>query len=79
MNKREANQRIADLISQATKLVREAEEIADEAGVSFQMNISGAYGGGATYTGAEAVDEWERSEYEIEEGVGFWRSSSQSC
>lgn len=78
-DKQQAMQKIADLKDQIQQLLWEAEGIADEAGVYFNFNPTGAYGAGASYTGANAVDEWERSEYDVEEGNGFWCASSQSC
>lgn len=78
LSKQEATKKIADLIAEAQSLIWEAENIADEAGVSFSVNFGG-YGMGGRYTGAAAVDEYDRSEYDLGEDDGFWRGSSQSC
>lgn len=76
--KREAAVKIEELLEQAQSLVYEAESIADEVGLEFSVNFGG-YGMGGSYTGAAAVDEWQRSEYDVDEGQGLWNASSQSC
>lgn len=80
MDKKEALQQIADKKAEIAALLSECEALADEAGVTFSFNPSGAYGAGATYMGATSEDvTWYESEYDYEEGQGMWRSSSQSC
>lgn len=74
----EGVKRINELLDQAQSLVYEAESIADDLGLSFTVNF-GTYGMGGSYTGAAAVEDWQRSETDVEEGEGVWNSSSQSC
>lgn len=70
---KEAANQIAKLISEAQSLVYEAEALADEHGLQFDMDIGG-YGMGGTYYSAKYLEEtgyrWR------EEG---WNASSQSC
>lgn len=75
--KREAAAKIEELLDQAQQLVYEAESLADKHGLEFSICIGG-YGMGGSYTGAAAVDDWQRSEYDVEDGEGFWSASSQS-
>lgn len=72
----EGVKRINELLDQAQSLVLEAEGIADNLGLSFTINF-GTYGMGGSYTGAAAVEDWQRSD--AEEGEGVWNASSQSC
>lgn len=71
--KREALERIDKLIEQAEKLVFEAESIADEHGLEFDVNFGG-YGMGGTYYSEK---------YHEEQGLRWsepgWNASSQSC
>ena len=71
--KREALEKIAKLISEAESLVYEAESIADEHGLEFDVNFGG-YGMGGTYYSEKYVEE---------EGLRYsepgWNASSQSC
>lgn len=71
--KREALEKIATLISQAQDLVWEAEGIADEYGLEFDMDLGG-YGMGGTYCSEK---------YHTEQGMRWsepgWNASSQSC
>lgn len=78
LSKQEATKKIAEIIEQAQFLINEAESIADQSGVGFRVNFGG-YGMGGYYTGATAVDDYDRSEYDLGEDDGFWRGSSQSC
>jgi len=71
--KREALNEIAALLEQAQKLVYEAESIADEHGLEFDVNFGG-YGMGGTYYSEKYVEE-QGSRY-TEAG---WNASSQSC
>jgi hypothetical protein len=73
-DKRELLAQIEALIDQAQKLVWEAEEIADEHGLSFSMNL-GSYGMGGYYDGGTAGEEDEYGDIR-ESG---WNASSQSC
>lgn len=71
--KREKLNEIAVLLDQAQKLVYEAESIADEHGLEFDMDIGG-YGMGGTYYSEQYVEE---------QGLRWsqpgWNPSSQSC
>lgn len=71
--KREALNQIAKLISDAGSLVSEAEDIADEYGLEFDMDLGG-YGMGGTYYSPK---------YHEEQGLRYsepgWNASSQSC
>lgn len=71
--KREALERIAKLTNEAQSLVYEAESIADEYGLEFDLNIGG-YGMGGTYYSEK---------YHEEQGMRWsepgWNASSQSC
>ena len=76
INKQDASKKIAELIAQAQKLVYEAENVADESGVGFSMNL-GDYGMGGYYEPTPPGEENTENEYgESEYG---WRASSQSC
>ncbi len=74
----EGVKRINELLDEAQSLVYEAEAIADELGLSFTVNF-GTYGMGGSYTGAAAVEDWQRSDNDDAEDVGLWNASSQSC
>lgn len=71
--KREKLNEIAILLDQAQKLVYEAESIADEHGLEFDLDIGG-YGMGGTYYSEKYVEE---------QGLRWsepgWNASSQSC
>jgi hypothetical protein len=71
--KREKLNEIAILLDQAQKLVYEAESIADEHGLEFDLDLGG-YGMGGTYYSEKYVEE---------QGLRFtepgWNASSQSC
>lgn len=71
--KREKLEEIAVLLNQAQKLVNEAEIIADEYGLEFDLDVGG-YGMGGTYYSEKYVEE-QGSRY-MEAG---WNASSQSC
>ena len=70
-NKQKAYADIAKLTDQAIGLVRQAEQIADEACVEFNFDV--AYGMGGTYVPAGLA-----KEYSYYEGAG-WQSSSSGC
>ena len=67
-----ADKQITDLLSQARSLISQAENIADENGVTFCFNLE--YGMGGTYYphGRENDHEWESS-------FEGWVSSSSQC
>ena len=67
-----ADQQIADLLSQARSLISQAENIADENGVTFSFSLE--YGMGGTYYphGLENDHEWESS-------FEGWVSNSSQC
>lgn len=71
--KREKLNEIAKLITQAEALVYEAESIADEHGLEFDVNFGG-YGMGGTYYSEK---------YHTEQGMRWsepgWNASSQNC
>lgn len=61
-------------LESAQALVYEAERIADEHDLSFNMNL-GAYGMGGSYT---PLEDGEEDEYGDLKESG-WQASSQSC
>ncbi len=63
-------QKISRLVSEAYELIRQAEALADEAGLSFNFDVS--YGMGGTYVseGAAEQEGWKDS---------GWHASSHSC
>lgn len=67
----EATEQIAKLLSQAEELVREAQAIADDTGVTFDLDIGG-YGMGGYYDPNDREDQWGNDN-------GGWHASSQSC
>lgn len=71
--KREKLNEIYALLAEAEKLVSEAEGIADEHGLEFDLNVGG-YGMGGTYYSEKFVEE---------QGLRWsepgWNASSQSC
>jgi hypothetical protein len=71
--KREKLNEICKLLAQAETLVGEAELIADEYGLEFDVNFGG-YGMGGTYYSEKYVEE-QGSRY-MDAG---WNTSSQSC
>lgn len=68
---KEATEQIAKLLSQAEELVREAQAIADDTGVTFDLDIGG-YGMGGYYDPNDREDQWGNDN-------GGWHASSQSC
>jgi hypothetical protein len=71
--KREALEKIAKLVNDAQSIIWEAENLADEHGLEFDMCL-GDYGMGGTYYSEKYVEE-QGSRYTA---VG-WNASSQSC
>jgi len=71
--KREKLEEIAKLLAKAQELVFDAERIADEHGLEFDMDLGG-YGMGGTYYSEKYVEE---------QGLRWsqpgWNPSSQSC
>lgn len=67
----EATEQIAKLLSQAEELVREAQAIADDTGVTFDLDIGG-YGMGGYYDPNDREDQWGNDN-------GGWHASSQNC
>lgn len=71
--KREKLNDICKLLAEAETLVGEAENIADEYGLEFDVNFGG-YGMGGTYYSEK---------YHTEQGMRYsepgWNASSQSC
>lgn len=71
--KREKLEEIAKLLAKAQELVFDAERIADEHGLEFEMDLGG-YGMGGTYYSEKYVEE---------QGLRWsqpgWNPSSQSC
>jgi hypothetical protein len=67
-----ADKQITDLLSQARSLITQAENIADENGITFTFSLE--YGMGGTYYphGRENDHEWESS-------FEGWVSSSSQC
>ena len=67
-----ADKQITDLLSQARSLITQAENIADENGITFTFSLE--YGMGGTYYphGRENDHEWESS-------FEGWISSSSQC
>lgn len=79
MTKQEASNIIAEKVTQAEKLIGEAEQIANEAGVDFSWG-GPSYGMGGWFTGKDS-EEWSESnsrEYG-QDGHGYWMNSSSSC
>lgn len=70
----QAAKEINDFLESAQALVWEAERIADEHNLSFNMNL-GAYGMGGSYT---PLEDGEEDEYGDLKESG-WQASSQSC
>lgn len=71
--KREKLNEIAILLAKAQKLVHEAESIADEYGLEFDLDIGG-YGMGGVYYSEKYVEEQG-----LRYSVPGWNASSQSC
>ncbi|ATN92844.1 hypothetical protein QGX11_gp081 [Pseudomonas phage PPSC2] len=71
--KRDKLNEIANLLNQAQNLVLEAQTIADEYGLEFDLDIGG-YGMGGTYYSEKYVEEIG-SRYT----TAGWNPSSQSC
>lgn len=80
MTAEEAQEEIAKKTQAALKLIREAEELADQHQVEFHLEV--AYGMGGTYVPKRDKDEdWENSDscfYDDYEEEG-WISSSSQC
>lgn len=70
---KEVMEQIRNLVAEAQSLIYEAENLADEHGLEFTMNLGG-YGMGGTYL-SEGFVEREELVY-TEPG---WNASSQSC
>ena len=72
-SKQEKLEEIARLLSEAQSLVLQAETIADEHGLEFDLDLGG-YGMGGTYYSEKYVEEsgsrWT---------TAGWNASSQSC
>lgn len=82
MSPQEASKLIAEKIRIAENAIKEAETIADEAGVGFSLDLGG-YGMGGWYEPQpskpddwDASDDWEPSGSDGDYG---WQASSQSC
>lgn len=71
--KREALEKIAKLVAEAQDKIWEAEALADEHGLEFEMDLGG-YGMGGTYYSEKYVEE-HGSRYRS----SGWNASSQSC
>lgn len=71
--KREKLNEICKLLAEAETLVGEAENIADEYGLEFDVNFGG-YGMGGTYFSEKYVEE-QGSRYT----TAGWNASSESC
>lgn len=71
--KREKLEEIAKLLAKAQELVFDAERIADEHGLEFDMDLGG-YGMGGTYYSEKFVEDLG-SRYT----TAGWNASSQSC
>jgi hypothetical protein len=81
LTKEEANAKLAELVAEFEAKLSEAEKLADEHGLQF--DIYPAHGMGGTYYGAghsDLVDDpYLRSDMGIGTDEGGWYSSSQSC
>ncbi len=73
---KEANELMYKLISQAGTLVSNAQCVADQFGLTFNLDIGG-YGMGGTYIG-EGTDEFPMEGWRAS-SAGEWQASSQSC
>jgi hypothetical protein len=71
--KRGALEKIAGLVNDAQALIWEAENLADEHGLEFDLDI-GSYGMGGTYYSEKYVED-HGSRYT----TAGWNASSQSC
>jgi hypothetical protein len=71
--KRGALEKIAGLVNDAQALIWEAENLADEHGLEFDLDIGG-YGMGGTYYSEKYVED-HGSRYT----TAGWNASSQSC
>lgn len=77
MDAQEATKKIAELTASAMTLIRQAEKIADENGVSFSFDV--AYGMGGTYT-PKSSDGWNSSGCsDFGDDSSGWQSSSSGC
>lgn len=75
LSKQEASKLIAEKRDQAVVLIRECEEIAKEADVSFSFSLG--YGMGGTFMADEIWDK-EKNDY-VMSGEYSWQSSSSRC
>lgn len=69
--RKEASAKIASKLRQVDELIAECVAIADETGVTFDVNVGG-YGMGGTYDPHDQTDQWGNDNY-------GWHASSQSC
>lgn len=69
-----ADKQISDLLSQARSLITQAEDIADENGVTFSFSLE--YGMGGTYYPHGREDD---GDHEWESSYEGWVSSSSQC
>ncbi len=78
MTRQEATAKLGQLVKDIYALVHQAEQLSDESGVGFSLDI--AYGMGGWYTPKKKEDETNEDEddwYASDEGG--WQASSQSC
>lgn len=81
LTKEQATSKIAELLKQAQELVNEAETVADQTGVLFNINFGG-YGMGGSYFPNPDGQEWANSDYDYwypSDTDNGWYASSQSC
>lgn len=69
-DKEKALKEISEKMKQVYALISECENLADQTGVDFSMDV--AYGMGGYYVGKNSED-WDESD------TGRWNPSSQSC
>jgi hypothetical protein len=74
----EAQEKISAKLAEAEKMIAEAQEIADETGVSFTWD-GPTYGMGGHYEPQPKNDEWENSACFEDESESGWSASSHSC
>lgn len=68
---------IDEIEKQIRELVRKGQSVADETGEDFHVSGRGQY---ISTKNPEYEDyDWVRSDYGINEGQGFWFTSSMSC
>jgi hypothetical protein len=81
LTKQQASAKIAEILKQAKELVLEAQIVADQTGISFDINMGG-YGMGGTYYPNPAEQDWSTSDdydWYPSDTDGGWMASSQSC